>query len=89
EPRRYRHDLSLLGGEALELALILSPTLRRYWSFRIKDILLGAKDWNISWRYAATGNLPEDQINSIFVSAKKAYETLVIPLILDGLEDLP
>ncbi len=88
-PRQYGHDLALLGREALDLALLLSPSLRYYRPETIDEIIQDTKDWRPSWRYAATGDLSQQKAHQMVESGKKAFEQLVVPIVLDGWDEVP
>ena len=87
-PRQYGHDLALLGREALDLALLLSPSLRCYRPETIDEITQGSRNWQPSWRYAATGDLTQQKAQEIIESGKKAFEQLIIPIVLDGWKEV-
>lgn len=87
-PKQYGHDLALLGREALDLALLLSPSLRCYRPETIDEITQGSGDWQPSWRYAATGDLTQQKAQEIVESGKKAFEQLIIPIVLDGWKEV-
>ena len=83
-PRQYGHDLTALGGVALDLALLLSPSQRRYRSDMISEILQAVGDWDPQWRYSRTGSIPTERAKDLIGTAEKAFRNLIIPLVLDG-----
>ncbi|MEK7728059.1 MAG: hypothetical protein AAB354_06555 [candidate division KSB1 bacterium] len=88
-PKTYGHELSTLGGLALDLALLLSPSWRRYRPKSITEILAVFGDWNPEWRYSTTGELLEEKANDLVMTAEKAFKEILIPLVLDGWEEIP
>jgi len=89
DPKTYGHELSTLGGPALDLALLLSPSWRRYRPKSIIDIIAVFGDWNPEWRYSTTGELSQKKANDLVATAEKAFKEILIPLVLDGWEEVP
>lgn len=89
DPRVYGHDLATLGGAALDLSLLLSPAPCHYRSYTIDEIINVFKDWEPSLRYTATGTLSQSKTINLVAAARKAFEQLVIPIILDGFVEVP
>ncbi len=88
-PKTFGHELSTLGGPALDLALLLSPLSRRYRPKSITEILTVFGDWNPEWRYSTTGGLSRQKANDLVATAEKALKEILIPLVLDGWEEVP
>lgn len=88
-PQAYGHDLAALTGPALELAVLLSPGLRRYRSDLIPTVAAIGADWRPSLRYSQTGSLTEQQASRFVEAGRMAFEELVIRLILDGRAEVP
>lgn len=88
-PRKYGHDLNALGRKALELCVILSPALQRYPIETAEEILASFSDWVPSQRYSETGKITKEKAIELVSAAKKAWERLLIPMILDGYGDTP
>ncbi|MCD6327601.1 HEPN domain-containing protein, partial [bacterium] len=51
QPRAYSHELSTLGGKALDLAVLLSPALRHYHINIIGEMLRACDGWKPELRY--------------------------------------
>lgn len=88
-PQAYKHDLAALSGAALDLAVILSPGLRRYRSDLIPTIAAVGAEWRPSLRYSQTGSITHPQAKRFVDAGRKAFEELVIRLILDGRAEVP
>ena len=86
--RPFGHSLVNLSGDGLELALLLSPLLRRYPVGRVTPAGLG--QWRETHRYAETGFLAEADFQSIVADAHAVTELILVGFTLDGLlEDIP
>lgn len=83
-PRAYGHDLSALGGDALELAVLLSPGLRHYHVDTMAETRKKCDSWEPSLRYAKTGDVTEPDAARLREAAQDVFVRLLVPLILDG-----
>lgn len=90
DARAFSHDLARLNNEGLELALLLSPQLRRYPTASTSN-LQGFKAWLPEYRYAKTSLQPKQTqiFKYILQDADLIAQQILIGLILDGLEELP
>ena len=83
-PKAYSHELSTLAGKALDLAVLLSPAMRRY-HIDVIDVMLRACDgWKPELRYTKTGNTSDAKAKEFSRAARMSFEWLLIPMILDG-----
>lgn len=88
-PKSYGHELVIMGRQGLELAILISPAIRRYRPGTVERILDLSKDWETVWRYQETGSVSRQQAESLVENARRAFEELVVPLVLDGREEVP
>jgi len=83
---KFRHEIMTLSGDALELALIINPLLRRYPIAPVGSL----RQWNPNQRYEETSFLQDSDFQMMIEEADKIAQTILIGLTLDGLlEDLP
>jgi hypothetical protein len=88
-PRRYQHDLATLGGSALDLAILLAPSLRHYRSEVIEAVLQASREWSSEWRYSPTGSVPPELAQRLTAAAEQALKFCLVPMILDGWKEPP
>lgn len=88
-PEAYQHDIGALGGAALDLAVLLSPGLRRYRSDLIPAVATVGARWRPSLRYSRTGSITHLQAGQFVEAGRKTFEELVVRLILDGRAEVP
>jgi hypothetical protein len=89
QPRGYGHDLRRLSGEALRLAVILSPGLARYPVDELPAVSRAARTWTPDLRYAPDGALGEEDRQIILTGASEAVDRVLVELVLDGKVNLP
>ncbi len=86
----FGHSLANLSQEALELALLLNPLLRRY---QVSPIVMppsGLGQWSETHRYEETGFLSEAEFQKIIAEAHEIAHLILVDFTLDGLlEDIP
>jgi HEPN domain-containing protein len=80
----YGHDLSALSGDALRLAMALSPALRRYPLDRFHSVARAASSWVPELRYATDSVLNPTQQAQIHAGADEAVARVLVELLLDG-----
>ncbi|MCD6327204.1 hypothetical protein J7M28_06600, partial [bacterium] len=85
----YGHELPALAGNALELAVLLSPALRRYHTDVIDVMLRACDGWKPELRYTKTGNTSDADAKEFCQAARMSFERLLIPMILDGHVEMP
>ena len=85
----YSHNLSALAGKALELAVLLSPAMRRYYIDTIDEMLDASRDWDPALRYAASGQTAPAKAKDLGRAARMSFERILIPMILDGRIEIP
>lgn len=87
-PSVYGHDIKILGGAALDLALLLSPAMHRYQAQSVDEILNAFRVWSPLWRYLPTDEIfkHKKEMENLVATAKKAFQEFVVPTILDGRE---
>lgn len=83
-PKQLGHDLGVMTGTALHLALILSPARRRYAIPTSREFLDLVKTWQPDERYEPRGHTARPSAESRCKAASEAYERLVITQLLDG-----
>lgn len=84
--RQLKHNLVALTGEALEMAVLLNPALRRYPVAGGP----GVSRWMPEHRYERTGFLAEADFQQIVAEAQEIGRAILLELVLDGLvEDIP
>ena len=89
QPREYSHELRTLGGKALDLAVLLSPRMRRYHIDVIDVMLEACHEWKPGLRYARTGEIPLIKAEEFGRAARMSFERLLIPMVLDGRVGIP
>ena len=88
--RLLGHNLIALTGEALEMAVLLTPASRRYPISTLFPGGPGAGQWRPEHRYEATGFLPDNEFQVIVAEAQHIGRLVLIELVLDGIvEDIP
>lgn len=88
--RPFGHSLVDLTGDGLELALLLSPMLRRYQVGPIVAYAPGLGQWRETHRYEETGFLSETDFKSIVAEAHEVTRLVLVGCTLDGfIEDIP
>lgn len=84
QPRRYGHDLSQLSGHALDLAYLLSPSLRRYSLPATQEVRLLRENWKPSLRYQGRDSVARADAKSWCDGAGQVYRAIVVRYLLDG-----
>jgi HEPN domain-containing protein len=82
--RPFGHSLADLSGDGLELALLLSPLLRRYEVTRVISTA-GLSQWRETHRYEETGFLPDADFQRIVAEAHEVAQMILVGFTLDGL----
>lgn len=85
-PLPFRHDLARLLDDGIELALLLSPLLRRYPLVNPRGALPGLRRWSETHRYEATGFMAESDFAQIVTDAHNVARSILVGLVLDGKE---
>jgi hypothetical protein len=80
--KEYGHDLQRLSGQALTLAVILSPGATRYQLEDIPQLPQMVSFWRPEQRYFATGAVVHGEL--LVDGASKVYERVLVEMILDG-----
>ena len=83
--RPFGHSLVELSGDGLELALLLSPLLRRYEVPPVVAQTSGLAQWRETHRYEETGFLPEADFQNIVAEANGIARQILVGFTLDGL----
>lgn len=84
QPREYGHELPTLAGKALDLAVLLSPAMRRYHIDTMDEMLGACHGWGPDLRYTKTGDMSDAKAKKFGQAARMSFERLLIPMILDG-----
>lgn len=84
--RAYGHDLKNLQGRALTLAALLAPSAVRYRVDTIADLEKASGEWSPDLRYWASDALAKPSKQLLLKVADELFETLLVPLVLDGVE---
>ena len=88
-PKPFQHDLATLSGDALLLACLMAPGLRRYNLPGSPDFLAMSQDWTPEHRYCPSGQVPEATARLWLRVAEETYRAIVVNLILDGHRYIP
>lgn len=88
-PKAFGHELHTLAGPALELALLLSPPKHQLRHTSLMENLKALAGWEPAWRYSATGELTEQMAETLVANAWEIFKQILIPLVLDGWEEVP
>lgn len=79
------HDLAALSGNALEVALLLTPGIGRYRVDQHPDVrTIIDKPWEVAFRYTPDGYLPVAEATTFVQGAEIAVRDIVHALWLDG-----
>ncbi len=79
-----------LSGDGLELALLLSPLLRRYQVGPVMQGGPGLGQWRETHRYEESGFLSDAEFQGIVRDADAVTQLILVGFTLDGLlEDIP
>jgi HEPN domain-containing protein len=87
--RALGHDLTSLAGQALTLAALLSPGLSRYDVTDDLDVRHVLAAWHPDCRYDATGLTTREEAERRLRAARASKERVLLPLILDGVLEVP
>jgi hypothetical protein len=87
-PVALGHDLTLLAGGALSLAILLSPSLSRYPTPQAGTLPSLPPAWRPEMRYQRTGSVARGDCQKIILAAQSYLEQVTMALILDGREEL-
>jgi hypothetical protein len=83
-PKQYQHELVTLSGNALLLACIMVPGIRRYSIPRSPDFQSMTNAWGPDLRYHTSGTTTRAQAETWLRVAADAYRSIVVESILDG-----
>ena len=83
------HELINLAGNGLKVAVVLSPGLQRYRIDGNVAIDFALANWTPEKRYEPTGLVMEAEAAQLCDAARTCLNEVVIPLILDGVVELP
>jgi HEPN domain-containing protein len=86
--RRYHHELGTLSGDALFLACLIAPALRRYQLPASADFTKMVAEWAPERRYCPSGDLPAATAQRWIEVAERIYRAVVVKMILDGQETI-
>jgi hypothetical protein len=78
------HDLHLMTGSAIHLAIILSPELRRYPIPTSPAFIQFVRTWKPDERYDAFGTTTAALADERVSSARETYLLTIVPQLLDG-----
>lgn len=87
-PVALGHDLTLLASSALNLAILLSPSLSRYPASQAGTLPPLPPAWRPEMRYGRTGVVTREDCQKIMLAAQSYLEQITMALILDGREEL-
>lgn len=87
--RAFDHDIKNLQGRALALAALLAPGAARYRIDDIPGLEQACADWSPELRYQRSGTLGSERSQRLVEVAHALHEQILIPLMLDGVEDGP
>jgi hypothetical protein len=87
-PKPLGHELATLAGDALLLACLMTPTMRRYHIPQSADFDGLKQCWNPEMRYSATGQISNQQVKACLRAAEQSYCAIVIESVLDGWSEL-
>jgi hypothetical protein len=82
--RPYSHDVETLAGGALLLAVVTTPSIRRYDipnSVHLQDLL---RNWKPEMRYSPTGRIEKTRAQAWAEAARGTFSALVVERLLDG-----
>jgi hypothetical protein len=81
EGKPWSHNLGALETDALKMAVLLSPALRRY---PIASVRLSSGVWSETWRYDATDLGRGGDFRNVIALADKIVKDVLVGLTLDG-----
>jgi HEPN domain-containing protein len=84
DPSSLWHDLPALAGDALLLACLMVPSIRRYPLPRSADFEDLKRNWKSDMRYWPTGQVTESTAQRWLRASEEAYRAVVIEAVLDG-----
>ncbi len=82
--KRWGHELATLSGDALLLACLISPSVRRYTIPESPDFIQLRLCWNPEMRYVTTGEIKEQEAQACLRAAEQVYRAIIIEAVLDG-----
>ena len=82
------HELGNLAGNGLAVAVVLSPGLQRS-RIEGKAVNFALANWKPEMRYATSRHSAKSDADQMCEAARICLNELVIPLILDGILELP
>ena len=88
-PKPLGHELAALAGDALLLACLMAPAIRRYQFPQSADFDGLKQCWNPEIRYSVTGQISSQQAQACLHAAEQSYCAIVIESVLDGWSELP
>jgi hypothetical protein len=83
-PRRLGHELAALSGDALLLACLMTPSVRRYHVPQSADFDDLVQHWTPEMRYWTTGTVTLSTAETWLRAAEQTYHAIVIEAALDG-----
>lgn len=84
DPKPWGHNLTALAGEALRLACLIMPSIRRYTLPPSSDFEDLAQHWTPEMRYSITGMITRSTAQSWLRAAEQTYRAIIIETVLDG-----
>jgi HEPN domain-containing protein len=84
--RQYGHDLLRLAGEALALAVALSPGASRYRVDRLLSLPKASAVWSPDLRYARSPAVSAAEAADVHTGVDDIFTMVLVPVILDGHE---
>lgn len=88
-PKRLKHELPAIAGDALYIAHLMAPFLHRYPLHRTGEFEQVAQNWSPELRYAPTGHISRDTAITWIHAAEGTYRAIVIEAALDGWTEMP
>ncbi len=82
--RALQHELAAICGDALLLAWLLMPSIRRFRLPETPEFRSLVAEWSTDLRYEATEAVDRTRATAWLSAAQAAYESIVVPAILDG-----
>lgn len=82
--KQLGHDLPLMTGNALSLAVQMAPAIRRYRVPDSADFQHIVAHWGPEERYEATGFMDRAKAESRLRAVRETFTALIVPQLLDG-----
>ena len=87
-PKSLGHELKALSGDALLVACLMTPSVRRYHIPQSADFDDLVKRWTPEMRYQATGEVSRTTAETWLRAAEQTYRAIVIEAVLDGWSEM-